>query len=376
MLIKIIDQLSNCFSISQRSRFLFGVVLFLTFKESESATRATCVNQIVGFHWNGKWNNLRTCFPNVYAVDDEDFTISSTNSSILAVSMRDKKKFEFLPKNLLRTFPELIVFQARSSSLTSVGNEFVGLSKLRFLNLDANKIENVANDAFVDLVNLESLGLAENRIHFLGKNIFASQKALKSLWIENNEIHYLHPKIFRSLVSVELISLGKNDLQSLDENIFESFTSLKDIYLYDNKLKSIAKGLFKKNLKLTKIWLNNNKINFIDANMFDHLADLKFVDLRGNICIKKNYNANSFVTMKTDLKTNCNEIFFQIKLESSIEDLRKLLGEKIREIELLTKNGETKDRKIEYLENKFKELGERIDAVNETSNSVSIMFDG
>lgn len=300
------------FFFTRRLVYVIGIVILLALRKSESATQASCPTShptysiVHSWTWNDQKMNLETCWIEVSTVNDEGFTISATNDRLtLAFSIRDKKGVKFLPTNFLRAFPELILVEVLSCSVSSVKNHFKGLSKLRSLNLFANKIDQITSDAFVDLVRLERLNLGQNKIRSLGKNIFAKLLALKGLFLHSNEIASLLPDVFSSLVNVKEIFLQNNKIVSLDENVFEKLANLKDIYLRANKLENIPKDLFKNNLKLENILLDTNKIGFADANMFAHLRNLQLVNLKGNVCISKSYSAGSFYALKRDLKQTC-----------------------------------------------------------------------
>lgn len=284
---------------------------------------------------------------------------------------------KFLDKNFSQTFPELICFEAVDGSLTSVENQFKGLSKLKYLNLMHNNIENVTGDAFIDLINLEEMDLAENKIQILEEKTFASLKAMKKLHLRDNKIRNFHPGIFKNLVNIEFINLRGNEIEILDDKIFENLADLKLIFIYKNKLKGIPKALFKNNLKLEIIWLHENKIEIIDDNMFDHLLNLKTVDLRSNTCIDEKYNETSLTKMKIELKTNCMLPNLVQTLENTVKDLQKALHDKTLEIKdleknidakikikseeilAMRKNGEAMAQQIKLLEQKYEALNEK-----------------
>lgn len=295
------------FVLSRRSLYIIAVFCFLALQQSEAASEASCKNSINTWAWNDKKQNLTTCYPDTKEVCDEDFTISTAkDSKVLALNIPYKNDVKLLPVGLSRTFPELIVFQVVNCSVRTVNeHHFKGLSKLEFVNLGFNKIENVASKAFVDLVNLESLGLNNNKIQFIGKNTFAALKSLMTLYLDDNEIQIIHPKSFKPLLNVELVNLDRNDIECLDENIFASLMNLKNVSVAGNKVARIPKDLFRANLKLERIWLNDNRINSIDANMFDHLKNLTFVHLNDNVCVDATYYSNKFDSMRTDLKQKC-----------------------------------------------------------------------
>lgn len=273
-----------------------------------AAADVSCEIIFIEWTWNDRTRNFDTCYPDIDKVDDKNFALPyALNKTVLAVNIRDKPEVKYLPTNLFKTFLNLIAFQAFNCSLIAVENHFHGLSKMRHLHLDRNKIDHIADDAFVDLVSLESLDLSNNRIFILGEHIFDSLKEVESIYLTSNRIEFLPHKIFGSLSRLEKINLNKNIVSEVDENIFENATRLKDVFFTANRLEIIPKNLFQNNLKLENIHLDVNDIKFIDYQMFDHLSSLDYVALQNNQCINSYFYKNEFDKMKRDLQEKCSE---------------------------------------------------------------------
>lgn len=315
----------------------------------------------------------------------------------LGFDINNRKGVRSLPTNLFLVFPDLKALKVSNCSVTSVNDKQLrGLSKLKYLNLERNEIEQISSDAFVDLVSLEFLYLSHNRIPFLGKQTFASLKALNKLSLSFNEMKFLNPKIFHGLENVENIELWNNEIESLDENIFESMVSLKIFSITHNKLETIPKNLFRNNLKLESVWFEDNRLTAIDGHMFDHLSSLNYVDLSHNVCLDKFYYANSFVTMRNDCKQNCSgipEAFTNVvavevikivqpilqNLEKKNLDLQKQLDKKSEEIRHLKENvhkmAHETNQNIKLLENIIFLMNERLDSVNRTAHVQTVIFE-
>lgn len=285
----------------------FGDFYFSNFVFSSKATNGvSCIVTVKSWSWHGQQHNLDTCDPEINEVDTENFAISPVEDEIVfAFDIQNKLGVKFLPKNLVENFPDLIALQILNCSLTSIENQLKGLSKLKMLNLGRNKIEYVAVDAFIDLFSIEFLELSYNRIKFLAENTFELLYTLEGLYLDNNKIQLLYPKIFGTLVRVEHINIQQNKIPELNENVFENTTNLKQLLFAANKLEKLPKNLFRNNLQLEEIWFSVNNIKFIDANLFDHLPNLKFVNLRFNLCIDKEYDENNVATIGNDLKQSC-----------------------------------------------------------------------
>lgn len=231
--------------------------------------------------------NLTLCEPNIQKVYDDDFTISTAmDPTIVGFNIEEKRRVRFLPKNLSLVLPDLVWFRVSYCAITDVGRENLkGLSKLRFLFLFGNRIDNVEKDAFGDLVSLEVLSL------------------------QDNKIISLHPGIFDPLLNLELLDLQINKISTLNENIFQNLANLNFLYFHYNKLETIPKNLFKHNSKMIEISFYENKIKFIDPNTLhvNHLVNLEYIDFTNNLCVDKRYVAAEFSLMLDDLKQNCNE---------------------------------------------------------------------
>jgi len=53
------------------------------------------------------------------------------------------------------------------------------------------------------------------------------------------------------------------------------------------------------------VWLENNKIESLSQFMFDNIKNLKFVDLRRNMCINESFFADRFMEMWAKIRNQC-----------------------------------------------------------------------
>lgn len=103
-----------------------------------------------------------TCFINETSViNSDDFKISS-DSNATGIYMNDNPKIMFLPLELSKAFPNLMVVDATFCSISKISKEnFEGLTNLRRLWLRDNAIEELQSGTFNDLVSLIDLDLRE-----------------------------------------------------------------------------------------------------------------------------------------------------------------------------------------------------------------------
>ncbi|KAL7013398.1 hypothetical protein ACKWTF_015376 [Chironomus riparius] len=141
---------------------------------------------------------------------------------------------ENLPQRIGEKLTNLEKLEVVGSKLMYIRNEdFKGMTKLKVLNLGANKIKNFKKDTFENLTKLELL------------------------FLYGNEIDYLLPQTLYKLTSLREFHVDMNQIERIDDNFF------------------------KNNLKIEKISLNENKLVYFKEN-FTRLENLKFVDLRRN----------------------------------------------------------------------------------------------
>ena len=122
-------------------------------------------------------------------------------------------------------------------------NDFVGLSKLIYLNLQHNKISSLPESLFQHLSSLKFLVLNGNKISKLEGNSFTGLSQLYSLQLRNNSILRLKREMFTQLPSLSELRLENNVIRVIERNSFIDLKKLHHIYLANNSLKSFHIGL-------------------------------------------------------------------------------------------------------------------------------------
>ena len=226
---------------------------------------------------------LQTCKINDQELDGEGFSVASDlNLNIQAFSIEGNKEVEFLPENIVESFPGLIAYRVIRCSIKTVNRKhFKGLNNLERLELQGNQIDSIQGDSFKDLARLVMLALNYNKI-----------KIIDSSW-------------FQSLETLRQLRIGGNQIELLDEKMFNILRNIREISLDNNKLSAVPANLFRDNLKLEEIRLGRNKIKTISPTMFDHLNNLTYVDLRSNVCVNDFFYQQRFDEMKNVLRINC-----------------------------------------------------------------------
>ena len=235
------------------------------------------------FSWEFKGSDLLSCQLKE-SIDDPRVNLrpSSNNPRVQGLLFSENKEIKFLPQNLARSMPNLVIINGSYSSIESIDpNTFEDLSELKYLNLAGNKIKSIPHGAFNDLTSLEELDLS------------------------NNQIEYLDESTFNNLGSLTKLSLGGNNIRQLPPRIFESLPNLREFHIENNMIVNLSPGVFRNNRKLENVSLNSNKIRTLSPTIFDELRHLEHVDLQGNTCIDENYSGYNLASLSNDLRKNC-----------------------------------------------------------------------
>lgn len=147
------------------------------------------------------------------------------------------------------------------------------LNNLKYLNLSANKINNVD---FIKLFpNLQYLNLIGNQITNI--TFLDNLKLINKIYLGANSIGKIPILKSESLTTLDLRTNGIKLIEGLD-----NLKNLKELYLNDNEI-SIIEGLDSM-LKLEELNLSNNKLKYVKG--LDKLISLKKIDLRDNLIDK------------------------------------------------------------------------------------------
>lgn len=105
------------------------------------------------------------CYLNNTAIQEENVEIGgSENVKIDTILLSQNKKIKFLPVKIHNKLPELKLYNARNANIEKISAlNFVGLSKLQFLDLSHNKFEFIPDDCFLGLKALQKINLSKKK---------------------------------------------------------------------------------------------------------------------------------------------------------------------------------------------------------------------
>merc|ERR1719410_2371378 len=155
---------------------------------------------------------------------------------------------------------------------------FKDLKDLKILNLYGNQIAEVNMETFLGVEkSLEYMDLGFNIIDDISKILYPK---LRFLNLEKNKIQNIS-NVFNLLTSLQVLNLGENMIDQLPGGVFRSMTNLLHVNLYKNKIGQLQPGVFE-NAYLTKVNMSGNLLTDIDTQSFFDLEILEVVDLSDN----------------------------------------------------------------------------------------------
>lgn len=204
-----------------------------------------------------------------------------------------------------------------SNQIKTLGiGSFLGLKNLTNIHLQLNRIETeqIAGGVFNDLINLRQLDLSNNHIRYfnsqplpnppflhlslletlaipaqrrrgrsqLPSNILKGLSNLLEFTCRNSQLVLLHVDMFSYTPRLQRLDISSNDFMDLAPALFHPIKDVRSLYISRTRLRSLE---FLKNARLGKLNFlqsKNNVFSVINADVFESLPELIYVDFQGN----------------------------------------------------------------------------------------------
>ncbi|XP_072321751.1 uncharacterized protein [Eucyclogobius newberryi] len=234
-------------------------------------------------HFSIKSNTFQMC-KRVYKIELEGNNIEQIENGsfafyhylgTLSLSNNSLSRVPFGTRNL----HFLGILMLAMNQISTIGcQDFAGLSNLKTLDLQDNKISALSNCTFVVLLKLEVLKLQKNVISELGNAFQSSFPNLKTLYFNMNRLTTITNRAFIGLHSLSYLSLAENHIQTLEKDCFSGLTRLMTLLLHANVLKKNAldSAPFKYLVNLRQLKLDGNRIRYRQSSP---LEDPPFMNL-------------------------------------------------------------------------------------------------
>jgi Leucine-rich repeat (LRR) protein len=113
--------------------------------------------------WGPDAGSPNTCWMHgTTVIDQKNMRIANRDGAVRGLGLWINKKIHYLPIGVKEAFPHLEFISAGQCAVREISKEnFAGLSSLKALWLEQNRIEKIDTNTFEDLVSLEHLWLCK-----------------------------------------------------------------------------------------------------------------------------------------------------------------------------------------------------------------------
>ncbi|KFB47900.1 AGAP011187-PA-like protein [Anopheles sinensis] len=189
---------------------------------------------------------------------------------------------EWINRDTFAGLKRLVVLEISHNALTKIDRHvFRELYSLQILNLEANAIESIADNAFSDLKNLVALTLSHNRLKRIEQHHFSELYVLNQLYIESNAIESIHGRALENLTNLNDLNLNDNRLTEIPEGLGK-LRFLKSLDLGKNRISAVNNASFEGLEQLLGLRLVENRITNISRDAFVTLSSLHVLNLASN----------------------------------------------------------------------------------------------
>ncbi|XP_067427054.1 chondroadherin-like protein [Thunnus thynnus] len=158
---------------------------------------------------------------------------------------------------------------------------FDGLSSLKELHLDHNRVEEIQPGAFTQLGFLNMLALTHNQLVYIPNMAFQGLQNIKWLRLSHNSLNNLAPEAFAGLFTLNRLSLDHNELQFFPT---QTMTRLREVTRLDMSYNPmIYLGEESVSMaKLTHLYLNHMSLQDLSDQALSRAPLLSHLDLSHN----------------------------------------------------------------------------------------------
>ncbi|XP_043557517.1 nyctalopin isoform X1 [Chiloscyllium plagiosum] len=169
-----------------------------------------------------------------------------------------QNNFRRIPAAVRATETLRLLYLERNRIEAVAYNSLQGLRRLKYLNLQNNKIAVIHEKGFKDCVELEYLYLNDNLLRNLPEFAFQELRLLKMLNLGGNALVNVSSTWFSQLVELEVLYLDRNAISYIEEGTFENLTSLISLHLNSNNLTSLPFSVFQPVYFLGRLYVFRN----------------------------------------------------------------------------------------------------------------------
>lgn len=169
----------------------------------------------------------------------------------------------------------LMNFECKECGFTEIQRQhFAGLVSLSRLDLSANKIDRINEDAFKSNGNLKLVNLSSNQLMSLPLSTFHGIRSFETLILTSNRIELPKNKPFLKSESMKHLQLDDCRITTLYDETFTELRKLETLNLNENQIETLPVNSLRLNLELKSLFVEDNQMKFFPSAILDYLATL------------------------------------------------------------------------------------------------------
>ncbi|XP_060626184.2 nyctalopin [Anolis sagrei] len=203
-------------------------------------------------------------------------------ASLTELKMAHNEYIRYLHTRTFTSLKKLVRLDLADCNLFNIPDRiFIEVPALRELFCFQNNFRRIPG-AIRGMENLTHVYLEKNKIEAVAYNSLLGLSRLKYLNLQDNKINVIHDRAFQDCKKVEYLYLNDNVFSDLPENSFDGLLRLKMLNLGGNLLRNVSSTWFRDQFELEVLYLDRNRISYIEEGAFENLTSLVSLHLNSN----------------------------------------------------------------------------------------------
>ena len=154
--------------------------------------------------------------------------------------------------------------------------------KIKGINLNGNKIEELPKGVFDNATGVTHLILGANKIRTIDKDVFKKLDKLRYIDFDGNPLVSVPEGLFDANTKLTMLSLMNTALEGVPDNLIKNNTELRELYLQDNKIKRLPDDFFSENSKLTRLTISSSQLENLPSSLGENKLYLSIIQANNN----------------------------------------------------------------------------------------------
>lgn len=215
--------------------FLRTTLTILVFLALASLNQALVLDCTYARANRWKITNMYSCIAKVLFIGDDRIVTNVSSNHLAGYTNNDVQHFAidnhasmvYPPRDIHLFFPNLISIGMTNNGFTEISKEDLkGLTQLKQITLNLNKIQEVPADLFIDNPSMIAISFHQNKIRHVAHNVFDHLRELKSVEFASNTCHSQNVNENRAAVELLIFNLKRNcpaTIEMTEARILSSF---------------------------------------------------------------------------------------------------------------------------------------------------------